>query len=356
MRKRNLLLVALSMAVVASVVCLFWAAYTGQNKAQAAEKPAAKAAVKTKAKATPAKRKTVSAKPLDMSRVKLRPPVKNPKMPKYPGDDLWSFTVVRYDEKGPRVKWETFPGGPALEIAASNYAILTGDFDVSLKDVIDSGLWPYNIFPKGTDLNGRLYGFKAFEGIFWDNKLKKIAGPQPGTPEWWAHVRWRILDQFHENYYYTILDPVHLRMPKIGERYPAFWTNPDTGKPMKDSKDYGDYSMSDMSEFMHCNSRIYDVNYFITSTLTNVDAVYATLQKIPLKADKRGMYQIDLHLFDPEASGTSMFYNTSEKKMRSRSTAIEIAKTITMDKVQRDGKLEFHFKVPRINSIRLPKQ
>jgi hypothetical protein len=100
--------------------------------------------------------------------------------------DSWSFYIETYDEKGPLAKWQSFPGGPALQLAAQDYALLTDDYDVSLKDVVDSGLWPYNTFPPDTSFEDRLYGFKSFQCGYWDPNTKQPLGPSSSR---WSLMR-----------------------------------------------------------------------------------------------------------------------------------------------------------------------
>ena len=158
----------------------------------------------------------------------------------------WSRDV-QLDTGGERAPIEQLACPLALELAAKYYAIATLDNQVSLRDLVDSGFWPYDTFPPSLDLSETLYDFpRNIECNLVYMPDHPAQGSMPATParmtgslapllgtrEWLLWRKAEILNQAHAELYFN---PSRAFLPRQGvdasqtdilPRFAAFWTNP----------------------------------------------------------------------------------------------------------------------------------
>jgi hypothetical protein len=190
----------------------------------------------------------------------------------------WRCWKLRLDSSGLEVDPGTIPGGQALPAAATLYALDTGDFDVSLRDLADGGYWPY-AFPAGTDLDRRILSSDstiltctALGDCWWLDNL--------GTADWRAAAKAQILLHYaaalnnylaaafpsyaayggepaleqaaHSEAAWTKakLDATQGARSVVEQPLPAFFTNPYTGQPMLESAAPGDYQLVPLAKVL----------------------------------------------------------------------------------------------------------
>jgi hypothetical protein len=123
---------------------------------------------------------------------------------------------------------------PVITRAAWSYALYTGDYKVSLRDIIDAGFFPYDIFPNSSDYEACITNSSPETTITYIHLI------DIGTEQWIVRQRQSILWAFYTYYYfpssyrgidteYPILEPDNLKA------YHQFWINPYTNQPA----DYG---------------------------------------------------------------------------------------------------------------------
>jgi hypothetical protein len=150
---------------------------------------------------------------------------------------------VQLDPGGERAPIELLACPLALELAAKYYAVATLDNQVSLRDLVDSGFWPYDTFPGWLDLSETLYDFprpvkceimyapeytddkgQVYPPSFYGNDADGL-----GTPNWLLWHKAQILNQAHAELYFS---PKNSLLPAEGvdparhdvlPRFAAFW-------------------------------------------------------------------------------------------------------------------------------------
>lgn len=131
--------------------------------------------------------------------------------------------IILYEKSGPRLPMEEIPGGIALEPAAAFYAILTLDFDVSLRDVVEAGLWPYDVFAEESFLDMKLYDFPMQVPVAYGPGFNLAVKENVGSPEWYMRCRNDILQCFYREYYYNNQGLEYEPTNIPGEPYFKFW-------------------------------------------------------------------------------------------------------------------------------------
>ncbi|MBN2082522.1 hypothetical protein JW859_10005 [bacterium] len=267
----------------------------------------------------------------------------------YTDQTPWFYFV--YDRVGIRAPVEQIPGGGVLEYAAHCYALLTGDYDVSLSDLIEAGLWPYDTFPANVDLEMRLYDIDTHSCSPWDEQRQCPAVIDLGTPKWLANSRTSILAMFYGDYFYSIIDFRHERTAEIGDRYPQFWTNPYTGKPLDlsaDSEDVRFYEVKTWRENAGLNcAELYkpgeEADWFTF-------AEFRQLIEAQNETDAKQLsYQLNLKLLplDPPSrgivKGSCIISSHLEQAYRS------LLGMIVRRSMEDQGKLDFDFTVPQFD-------
>ena len=212
----------------------------------------------------------------------------NPEQPDGCEAETWSRLELA--KTGNRVPIEKIPGGMALGIAATYYAISTLDFAVTLSEVIDSGLWPYDTIPDGIDLDDELYDFPVNEQIINNGDL--APGKSIGSPEWRVVAKWHILHCFYDDYFRrNNLDRLVLADQELLKQFvdsdsanshyynnvqtnlsgysleelplmnQLFWTNDITGKPAEiNTKVKGDFGLRYLSDILFIRDTTNNLN------------------------------------------------------------------------------------------------
>lgn len=118
----------------------------------------------------------------------------------------------------------------AMRIAAAIYAIQTGKAAVTVRDVVDSGYWPFITF--GPDFD---YG-QAVSATHAQIILPEALVTEVGSDDWALGVKDYILTAFYNEYYYfgslgtSDEKPGLLPVPPSElQPTPAFWISPLTG-------------------------------------------------------------------------------------------------------------------------------
>lgn len=169
---------------------------------------------------------------------------------------------VSFEENGQRAPIEDIPCNGALEVAAAAYASYTLDFDVSLRDIIDAGYWPFDVIDPSVNLDDKLFDFRIQQAIALGADFNTIWQFPIGSDEWIIECKERILTEFYRNYYYptgtTELVP-ELDASIIDE----FWFNSIADRPMNSSDLDGDIILIPLKNYwMPGDSRKleYDLN------------------------------------------------------------------------------------------------
>ena len=121
---------------------------------------------------------------------------------------------------------------------------------------------------------------------------------------------------------------------------------------MVESEAYGDYWQCPLT-WIAPQWAMGDINYLSDGLLPDVVRL-AALQTAPIKPDGDGIWQkLDLSSLGPAYSNAMTFWGSDESKIRSRDTALMLAKDDLLKKLKAEGKLSFDFKVSRVHSINL---
>ena len=173
----------------------------------------------------------------------------------YTKNEIGRTKELQLDATAERAPIEELVCPQALALAAYYYALATADTQVSLRDIVDSGFWPYDTFPTWLDLTETLYDFNRYEdiGLGYGPGAVMNGVPQPaqwygqlstdlGTPQWLLWRKAEILNQVHAELFFN---PRAEYVPKQGidpesedllPKFAAFWVNPvasaAAGKPV----------------------------------------------------------------------------------------------------------------------------
>jgi hypothetical protein len=156
---------------------------------------------------------------------------------------------LRLDSDGTQAPFESIAAGYTLDVAAMYYAIASGDFSVSIQDVVDGGYWPFNEFPEGLNYDTRIYGCAEQRALRVDENGQGGIFEEIGSPEWVLRARADILRTYYTNYYYGQPDQTHDRSRPLSSFITGFWTNPLNGEPMKLGGARGDFSNVPVDDF-----------------------------------------------------------------------------------------------------------
>ena len=183
-------------------------------------------------------------------------------------------TYITFDENGTRAPIERIPAKEALSVAANYYVIVSEDFSVSIQDLLDSGYWPYDIFPDDCDRLSLLYNYPSTRGLDLDETYSGAVFDNIGSPDWILYAKNDILNSFHGEYYFD----VDLR-PELDDLAPrrnaAFWINPISGNPMKEGSDQGDFSHINVS-FLRPSFDSSNAEYQLDVPILNLDVALPT--------------------------------------------------------------------------------
>ena len=148
--------------------------------------------------------------------------------------------IVHLEPAGPVVNPADVPGGYALYETAVYCAVLTGDFQVTLGEILNAGLWPYATFPAELDLNLAVADNPEFH-TFQASLLEGI-----GTPEWLAWHKAQLLLSFYRDFFFRPPSGRERSAVDLGQPLAQFWINPYTGAPMAEGTLKGDLSVNDV--------------------------------------------------------------------------------------------------------------
>jgi hypothetical protein len=161
--------------------------------------------------------------------------------------------LVQLNGEGEPANAYFIPGGAALVAAARAYALLTGDFAVSLGELEQSGWWPYATIPADMDRSALVIKTDGGRVLDKYHHLKSI-----GSANWIAEAKREVLREFYGDFFYRPLNdedkaagmPKTSRTPAdLPSRRAEFWINPYTGTPMRVSEEPGDLRLEDVSFF-----------------------------------------------------------------------------------------------------------
>jgi hypothetical protein len=150
-----------------------------------------------------------------------------------------SYTYLKFDDLGEPADISSIRSGPTLQLAASYYAMYTGDFDVSLNDLLNTGFWPFATFDEAL-LDQRVHSFSEAGMIVFE--LEQMPESIRDS-SFLLNSRLKILTDFYRRYFYesdTKLDPVDASRV-VKDRVQSFWMNPVTSKEMTESTELGDF-------------------------------------------------------------------------------------------------------------------
>ncbi|MCB1217910.1 hypothetical protein KDL44_10980 [bacterium] len=151
---------------------------------------------------------------------------------------------------------ERISGSNAIAIAATCYAASKLDFEVTMRDLMDNGFWPYEWFPEGIDpelpfgnfgISGTdISGIEYLEWIVLNRD----------DPRWVMDARYNILRASYDLLYREEMADSYAEL----ERLPQFWYNEIEDRPMQESELDGDYSMVDPMQYqlLYFTNRIQD--------------------------------------------------------------------------------------------------
>ena len=145
-------------------------------------------------------------------------------------------------ENGTRAPIEEWTGGTVLQMAAEYYAVITGDYDVTLADVLQAGLWPYKTIPTNAMLDDHIYGGDTHASFLEPDPKDKVALQ--------IVARHDILVQFFANVYRSA-NMLPIQPPSQFPRDQRFWINPKTNAPMTESPSRGDYVQVKIGDLPH---------------------------------------------------------------------------------------------------------
>jgi hypothetical protein len=137
---------------------------------------------------------------------------------------------VELETKEPRAPIENWPAGKVYQLAADYYAVLHEDYDVSVGEVLSSGLWPYKTTPAEANMDARIHSGimkAAISKRFVDNKS-------------FLRARHEILESVLEQLYGQGAT-LPIQSPEALTKDARFWQNPRKKAPMTMSKEIGDY-------------------------------------------------------------------------------------------------------------------
>jgi hypothetical protein len=147
-----------------------------------------------------------------------------------------------FEAAGPRLPVEDSIYRLALCYAANFYALRTGDFAVSVSDLLEQGLWPYDTFT-AEERNCYLYDLPTVPGAIFsrNNQTFDEYLAECATDNWLVEARSNILDAFyydHFEYQQNVAGEINADLP---EPVAAFWQSagllaPD-GEPAGEIKD-----------------------------------------------------------------------------------------------------------------------
>ena len=129
---------------------------------------------------------------------------------------------LNFEQAGPRLPIEDLPAGHTLVIAAYFYSLVTGDFAVSLGDLMDGGFWPYDVY------DAKYRDYYLYETGFIRNG---ILSSHPDDPEWLEAItadsslydaRRDILNDFYREYLEANRNDIDVALAAL-KPLDAFW-------------------------------------------------------------------------------------------------------------------------------------
>jgi len=136
--------------------------------------------------------------------------------------------------------------GPTLGAAANAYALYTLDFNVTMQDLVDSGFWPYKVFPAGVDLSQNIDP-GTWESI---SGSPDFLSELPGTAKWLLITKAAIL-----TYYFEAIDvsqsSKELETQLTTNMNPKFFWNPFKARQMMQGPSLGDYMSGHIGDYLH---------------------------------------------------------------------------------------------------------
>lgn len=137
--------------------------------------------------------------------------------------------------------------GIPIRKAAELYAMVSGDYDVTLAEIKSAGFWPFQI-PLELKDDTHVPSVGRVDSLDYEFYLGLI-----GTDEYYLQAKYQILQTYYHFYYSDSFasDSPMLPAELLREKSIEFWINPLSGKPMRESPDIGDYRIID--QYVSCS-------------------------------------------------------------------------------------------------------
>jgi hypothetical protein len=158
---------------------------------------------------------------------------------------------LRLDPSPLRFQPLSIPGGSALELAARYYAAKTGDFQVSISDIVKFGFWPYAL-PDSTDFAQGVYPADSYPILLEPGKTWWFASNQD-DPNWDLYAKAHIAFVYHvELLQFADVSPEEI-LDIVAHPSVSFWKDPFTGSQMVEGEDEGTYKRLPLNMFLARN-------------------------------------------------------------------------------------------------------
>jgi len=148
---------------------------------------------------------------------------------------------LQLDLSGPResIDDKRFLDSQAISLAAHLYAIDNLDFEVTMRELMEHGYWPFAWYPEGLNIDMPFGNFNTIGGkMAGEVNFRRLVEGRD-DPVIIMEGRRDILRAFYRTLY---AEDCVSRFDEL-ERLDSFWFNEVAGSPMQESTDAGDFSM-----------------------------------------------------------------------------------------------------------------
>ena len=165
--------------------------------------------------------------------------------------------AIKLESGQPRVEWEIVQGKSALVFGAWVYAMSTGDYEVTVQEVFDYGLIPFDLYGK--------YGVTKDQIICNATsrlKLKERDFDEFGSKDWLLRMKMKVLQAFFQEYYFPYKADSNfvdsLVHPDDLQAIDLFWTNIYTGEKAELGGEPGDLMIRGLNSYIGEGCAIFD--------------------------------------------------------------------------------------------------
>ncbi|MEZ5338328.1 MAG: hypothetical protein R3F46_08680 [bacterium] len=158
------------------------------------------------------------------------------------------LTYLELDSEGESIDPLAMRGGMALQRASTYYAISTGDYEVTVQELLGNGFWPYSTFQE-SELDLLVPSFDKVTMNMSD------LGPsilEMESSEFTLYARYRILHDFYRFFFFadsTEEDTEQYFNDLLSNPVSAFWINPENQSIMENSLKRGDFTLGSINDF-----------------------------------------------------------------------------------------------------------